>query len=304
MHRSVLVVLALVTLLPPAARAQVEIERRRPAPARGTLSVENDFGAIVVRATDRAEVVVRGTLAAGAEDLDFDVDKEGASVSVSVPEAWFHAPGEDAAFRSRLEIEAPAAWSVEAESVNATIAISGFKGSISVESVNGSVKVEGPAGEIEIETMTGAIEALARAAPMDLRTISGAIVARGATGEVRIETASGIVDLSGSGLSRVEIDATTGKVSIEGSLAARGGVDVETFSSPVTLTLPRNARAHFDLQTFAGEIRSDFCAGTPVVRERFEPFRQLRCATGPDDFEIEVRTHSGDIAIAAQGGAR
>ena len=75
MYRAPLAILALAALLPSLALAQVELERRRPGPARGTLSVDNDFGTIVVRATDRAEVVVRGTLAAGAEDLDFDVDK-------------------------------------------------------------------------------------------------------------------------------------------------------------------------------------------------------------------------------------
>ena len=89
----------------------------------------------------------------------------------------------------------------------------------------------------------------------------------------------------------------------DGALARHGGVEIETFSSPVRLVLPKTVRTVFDLQTFAGKITSDFCAGTPVTRERFAPFRQLRCSTGAlaeDEFEIHVRTHDADITIAAK----
>jgi hypothetical protein len=87
---------------------------------------------------------------------------------------------------------------------------------------------------------------------------------------------------------------------VSGPLAARGELDIETFSSPVRLLLPAATRAAFDLQTFAGEIRSQFCAGTPLSRRGFEPFRQLRCSTGGEALEITVRTHDADITIEAE----
>src|SRR4030095_1446102 len=100
----ILTAAALAALLAVPCRAQVEIDRRLPAPARGALQGPSHFGTIVIKAWDRNEVAVRGQIAAGAEGLDFDGDKEGTSVSVSVPEAWLHAPGEDGALRSTLEI--------------------------------------------------------------------------------------------------------------------------------------------------------------------------------------------------------
>ena len=291
-------------LLAPALSAQVEIERRRPSPARGHVWIENEFGSIVVRAWDRAEVLVRGTLAAGAEGLGFDGDKEGTSIDVSVPDSWFHAAGEDAAFRTALEVTVPIGAQVSVESVNASIDVSGVTGEIEIQTVNGSVVIAGAPRQVQVETMTGPIDVRAQGAPMSLHTISGTVKVAGATGEVGIESVSGKVEVEGSAISQLEIESTTGEVVFRGSVAKAGAISIETFSSPVRLELPRAVRAEFDLTTFSGKIQSDFCVGTPVTRERFEPYRQLRCSTGPEGFEIGVRTHDADITIAAEGGEK
>jgi hypothetical protein len=280
--------------------AQVQLERRKPAPPKGELSVENPFGSIVVRGWEKPEVLVRGTLAAGAQELSFDGDKDDTWIGVDVPESWFHAPGEDAAFRSTLEIHAPMGSKVSIETVNAEVTVEGFSGRIAVATINGGVRIAAGASAVEVESMTGSIAVEARVAAMELRTVSGAVTAKGAAGEVRIETVSGTVDLEGAGFSALQIQTVTGKVTVAGTLAQKGGVEIETFSGPVELRLPKNARSVFELQTFGGAIKSDFCAGTPVTRERFEPFRQLRCSTGPDDFEIQVKTHDGDVVLTAQ----
>ncbi|HEX9799961.1 MAG TPA: DUF4097 family beta strand repeat-containing protein [Thermoanaerobaculia bacterium] len=304
MTRIVFNVLLAAVALGPAAAAQVEIERRRPAPARGEVHLRNDFGAVAVRGWERAEILVRGQLAAGAEGLDLDGDKEGVSVSVSVPDAWFHAAGEDAAFRSTLEITVPVGCRVSVRTVNATVDVEGVRGRLEIETVNGRVRVAGPASEIDVETMTGSVEVQAAGAPVEITSISGAIQVAGALGEAAVETVSGTVDIAGDRIARLQVKSTTGKVTFRGALAPRGEIEIETFSSPVRLTLPRTTRAAFELQSFAGKIASDFCAGTPLTRERFEPYRQLRCSTGPDDFEIRVRTHDSDITVAAEGGEK
>jgi hypothetical protein len=297
-----LLALLLLTISPPVS-AQVEIDRRRPAPPKGEVSIENAFGAIVVRGWERSEVEVKGTLAAGAEGFDLDGDKEGVSIDVAVPDSWFHAPGEDAAFRTVLEVSVPAGSNVSVESVNAAIDLAGVAGEVHVSTVNGNVKIAGPTRGVEVETMTGAVEVRANAAPMRVHTISGKIDLAGVAGEVGVESVSGPVEVTGT-VTQLEIESTSGSVLFRGSLARAGSVRIETFSSPVRLVLPRAAKAEFDLISFSGKIASDFCAGTPVTRERFEPFRQLRCSTGPEGFEIEVRTHDADITIAADGGEK
>lgn len=288
------------TLLAGPLVAQVEIDRRRPATARGEVDIESDFGSITVRGWERNEVQVQGTVAAGAESFDLDGDKEGVSISVDVPDAWMQASAEDPAFRSTLVVMVPAGSRLDIESVNAFVTVEGVTGRVEVRTVNGAVRVAGAPAAVDVETMTGAIEVRALAAPMEIESISGTVVVEGATGEVRIKTVSGKVSVGGKGVSALEISTTTGPVDFAGSLAMRGEIDIETFSSPVALHLPATTRAVFDLQTFGAKIDSQFCAGTPVIRKPFEPFRELRCSTGPDDFEIRVRTHDADITVEAK----
>jgi hypothetical protein len=303
MKRTILAALLLLATTATAtpAAAQLEVERRRAAPPGGEVDIDSAFGAVVVKAWDKAEVLVKGTIAAGAEGLDFDGDKEGTSISIDVPESWFHAPGEDAAFRSNLEVWAPAGSRVSVETINATVVVDGFSGLVDVATINGAVQIAGSPEGVEVETMTGRIDVRTAAAPMEITSVSGSVAIAGAAGEVKVETVSGSVDVAGGTLERVEIKTTTGAVSLRAqALSREGGFEIESFSSPVKLLLPKTAKAVFRLQTFGGKIQSAFCAGTPVVRERFEPFRQLRCSTGPDDFEIQVQTHDADITISTE----
>lgn len=284
----------------PPLSAQVEIDRRRPAPARGEVSIDNDFGAIVVKGWERNEVLVQGVVAAGAEGFDLEGDKEGTSVSVSVPDAWFQAAGEEPAFRTTLTIFVPLGSQLSIDSVNATVTVEGVVGAIDVETVNGAVRISGARARVEVETMTGAIDVAAAGAPMEIRSISGAVTVAGASGDVQIETLSGKVVASGQAVRSVDIRSTTGAVDFQGSTARAGELKIETFSSPVKLRLPKGTKAVFDLQTFGAKIDSQFCSGTPVTRRRFEPFRELRCSTGPEEFEVHVRTHDADIVVEAQ----
>ena len=286
-----------LALLAGAAGAQTQVERRRPAPARGQVTVDNEFGSVTVRGWEHGDVLVRGTLAAGAEGLSFDGDREGTWISVEVPEEWLHASGEQPAFRSTLEVFVPAGSSVSVSTVNAEAVVEAVGGSVSVNTVNGAARVDSPASGVEVETMTGGVSVRTGASEVTVGSISGAVTIDGATGSVQVETVSGAVTIRGTLLSAVHVETTTGEVALEGTLAPAGEVEIESFSSPVRLALPPETRASFDLRTFGGEIRSHVCAGTPLTRERFEPFRQLRCSTGSEELEISVTTHDGDITI-------
>ena len=292
-----------LALLAGAAAAQTQVERRRPAPANGEVSVDNDFGSVTVRGWERGDVLVRGTLAAGAEGLSFDGDREGTWISVDVPEEWMHASGEEPAFRSTLEVFVPAGSRVSVSTVNAEAVVTAVTGTVDVSTVNGAARVDSPASAVEVETMTGTVAVRTSAAEVTVGSISGAVTVEGATGSVQVETVSGAVAVSGTRLSSVHVETTAGEVGLSGTFAPAGEVEIESFSSPVRLSLPAGLRASFDLRTFGGQIRSHVCAGTPLTRERFEPFRQLRCSTGSEELEISVTTHDGDITIgpAADG---
>lgn len=278
------------------AVAQVEIEKRRPAPPNGEVYIENSFGSIAVRGWDKNEVLVRGVLAPGAEELSFDSDEDGVYLSVEVPDAWYYSSDDDSDYRSTLEIFVPSQSAVGAESVNATVEITGIGGEIEVESVNGGVRIEGANAGVEVESMTGSIDITASGAPMGAESISGPVTLRGAEGEVSVSTVSAHIEVVGERIESLEIESTSGTVNFSGSLAAEGDLEIETFSGDVTLTLEPSAGAQFDLTTFSGTIQNDF-GPSSQSSDRFTPHKKLRFRTGPQDFDITVDTHNADITI-------
>jgi len=287
--------LVVVAGLAPAA-AQVQVDRSRPAAKAGTVSISNPFGSVKVIAWDKAEVAVTGRLAAGAEGLDLDGDKERVDVSVSVPEAWFYGSGQDLDYRSDLEVRVPASSAVDVETVNASITIAGVSGPLEISTVGGEVGVSGSPREVRVNGMTGAVTLDTASSEVQVETVNGPVTIRGATRSVSVRTVSGRVEVVGSGLTQVEVDSTAGDVRLEVGFAKQGEVRVETFSGSVELVLPAAVAARFEFQTFSGQITSDL-GPKPRVQERRNPFQELRFATGSEEFETGVKTYSGNIVL-------
>ena len=283
------------------ASAQVEIDKQQPAPARGEVHVENEFGSIEITGWDRDVVRVTGTLAAGAEGIELDSDEEGASIDVSIPEAWLYASDSDTEFRSTLIVQVPQGSSVYVETLNATVTVRGVRGHVEIETVNGPVTLEGDPASVEISSMTGNVQVRARAAEMEVESISGAVDLAGAVRRARVQTTSAAIDIRGESLEEVEVESVTGDVTVDGSFTAKGGVDIETHSGKVELRLPASVRAKFECETFSGKIDNAF-GPQPVPEKRFHPQKELRFSTGPDSFTIQVQTFSGDIVLGKRSG--
>lgn len=279
------------------AVAQVEIDKRRPAPARGEVRVESAFGSIVVRGWDRDEIHVTGRLAAGAEGLDLDGDDEGVSIDVDVPESWYFSSEDAKGYRSTLEIRVPTGSRVEIETLEASVEIAGVSGTVEVETVHGPVRVSGDPAAVEIETMTGDVVVEVRSAPMSVETTSGNVALRGVTGAAEVRSVTGSVEVDGARLREVDLETVSGDVTLRGSLDPAGAdVEIESHEGAVTMELPAATRARFELRTFSGSIESDF--GPPPSREgRMDPFLSLRFSTGLGDSEVRVETFQSDIRL-------
>jgi DUF4097 and DUF4098 domain-containing protein YvlB len=284
------------------ASAQIQIDKRRPAPATGEIYVDNSFGSVRVTGGDGGEIVVVGTLAAGAEGLEFDSDEEGAWVQVDVPDSWFYDSDDDTDYQSHLEVQVPRGSSVYVETVNASIAVSGVDGTVQIETVNGPMDVTGNPETVEVETMTGSVEVSAEAAEMHVESISGPVTLRGAASCLRVKTVSGTIDVSGHHLEDVELETTAGDVRLAASFTEEGDAEVETFSGNVELILGAEAKARFNLITFSGQIDSEI-GPRPTRDGRFNPYQELTFSTGLNDFDVSVETYSGSIVVRRDGAS-
>jgi DUF4097 and DUF4098 domain-containing protein YvlB len=302
MRTYAIVLLAIGMAATPAA-AQIQIDKRMPAPPAAEVDIESPFGTVVVVGWDEAAVAVTGRLAPGVEELEFDVDEDGTSISVEVPEFWYYDSDDDTEYQSHIEIRVPRMSSLDIETLNASVTITGIQGTVEVETVNGAVEVQGEPPAVEIESVTGSVVVTAAAAEMDIETISGSITLRGAARDVGISTLSGAVHVEGLDFEEVDIESTAGDVTFEGIVGSEGGVEIETFSGNVELALPGDVMARFEFTTFGGEIQSDI-GPRPRRDGRFQPYQELKFATGFNEFDISVETFNGNITLRAGGGVQ
>lgn len=286
-----------------AAAAQVQIDKRRPASPAGQVRIHNSFGSVKVIGAEGKEVAVTGRLAPGAEGLEFDGDKLEISIDVGTPEAWSYGSEDDTDYRSDLEIRVPKGSSIEVETLNAPVTLSGVDGTLEIETVNGAVTVSGNPRSVQIKAVTGNVEVSAVAAEMQVENVSGAVSLKGAARGAEVTTTSGAIQVAGRDFERVELKSTAGDISFEGNVQSEGGVSIENFSGNVQLALPGGVAARFKLTTFSGVIDS-VMGPKPSRNTRRSPYMELRFSTAENDFDIEVQTYTGNITLRKSAEGR
>jgi hypothetical protein len=192
---------------------------------------------------------------------------------------------------------------------------------VDMNSVSGDLLAAGVKGEIEANTVSGEIE-VTDAQRVSLASVSGSVVVRGATGEVRASSVSGDVELervagdvemhtvSGEVALRdvrakfLRARSTSGDVEFDGTIDPAGRYDFGSHSGTIRLMLPSAVSAAIEVETYSGEVDSDF----PIRLEPGEHStgrpRRLQFRIGGGGARVSAETFSGDIDIRRAGGAR
>ena len=288
--------IAAILLAVTTAAAQVQIDQKRPASKNGQVRIENSFGSTTVIGWDKGEVAVKGRLATGAEDLDFDADEESVSISVDMPEHRDHHHDDGSELASELEIHVPKGSAVQVETVSGIVSVDGVEGALSIETISGDITVKGSPRAVEIDTVSGTTRIDAAAAEMNLQTVSGEIRVRGASRNLSVSCVSGDLDIAGKDLERARIESISGNVRIEGSFRSEGSLEVEMHSGDVDLVVPADVAARFHLTTYSGGIESDL-GPKPRRTKTYSPNLESRFTIGQSDFDVSVQTFSGDITV-------
>ncbi|HEX6738408.1 MAG TPA: DUF4097 family beta strand repeat-containing protein [Vicinamibacteria bacterium] len=283
---------AALALLAGSAAAQSRVEERRPAAPDGLVQIDNPAGSTRVVGWDRPEILVTGTLGAGAEGLTFEATKRRADIGVET-EGNPHSAAAD------LEIKVPAGSRVEIESFNATIDVSGIKGSLKADTVQGRIVITASTGEVEADAVNGSIEISGAPKRVHAESVNGAVTISGASGEVQASTVNGRLAVSGGSFERVGLETVNGRVSFEGELRSGADLSAESVGGSVELRLPARTSAEFTVATFSGEVRNDFGpAAKPANRWTSE--KELSFTVGNGSAKVNIETLSGDIEIRKQ----
>ncbi|QNP39609.1 DUF4097 family beta strand repeat-containing protein [Lysobacter solisilvae (ex Woo and Kim 2020)] len=283
-----------------AALAATPINETRPLDARGHVTVENLKGRIEVRAWDRREVKIEGSLGQGVEKLEISGDAQHLSVKVKYPKTgglgFFS--GSDKSEPSQLRLMVPLQADLEIDAVSADVDVNGLAaGDLSIDSVSGDVSVVGAPREATIDSVSGDLRLILNSAKVSTESVSGDIELRGRLGgEVHVETVSGDIDMSGhqSSVHKLTGNTVSGDMRIATALAPGGRIGVESVSGNLTLRLPANLSAEVRGESFSGDLTAP---NAQISRPKHGPGSSFEHRYGNGDGEVRLESFSGDARL-------
>src|SRR5437867_8722376 len=273
MWRTITVAVLVVTALAGGARAE-QVDQRKPAASDGLVEIENPTGSVRVIGWSKAEVAVTGSVSRGGS-LRLTGGGPRTRVEVEVE-------GNPHATRSDIEVHVPAASRVSVESFASSITVTDVTGPVTAETVNGAVSVSGSVKEVSAESVNGAVDVSGASTRVHAGTVNGALTVKGARGEVEANTVNGELRVVGGGaFTRARLETVSGSIRFEGELGPHADLQAQTVSGAVELTLPASTAADFTVNTFSGDINTDF--GVALYRNpggRHSPQKELTFSIG------------------------
>jgi len=296
MYRMIIRSLSLpLLLLAAAAFAQTPIDETRPLDARGRIDIDNVKGRIEVRAWDRDEVKISGTLGEGVEKFVVEGDRQHLAVEVRYPQGGWG--NRDKSGPTELLLNVPRRADLEIESVSANVHVTGVASSVlSINTVSGDVVAAAAPAKASIDSVSGDITLTLNSADVDVQSVSGDIGLRGRlNGDIDTETVSGNIDIAVNGERIRKLDANTvsGDVSMDTALAPKGEIRVESVSGDLLLRLPKDVSAQARGESFSGSLK----ATGVTVEKRQGPGSSFSTRYGDGSGDIRLQTFSGSAEI-------
>ena len=286
----VAIALACAALAP--AWAATPIDQVRPLDPRGRVEIDNLKGRVEVRAWDREEVRVTGSLGDGVEKLVIDGDRDELRIEVKYPN------------RSRnteptmLVVQVPLRAELEIETVSADIDVHGVAPrELSLQSVSGDIVANGAPRRASVESVSGDVNLTFNSSEVEASTVSGDLVVAGRlTGEASVETVSGDLrfDSRGERLRKFSAGSVSGNIAARLALAEAGEIRMESVSGDLGLDLPKDLSAEVTGKSFSGDLSAP---RAKIQREDFGPGSSFHQRYGDGKGEIRLETFSGDARL-------
>ncbi len=233
----------------------------------GSLQVETENGDIIVTGSDEQRLIVDAhVVVAGfkldicrrlAEQVEIKIETTGGCVEITAekPKKFgYH-------YSIGYTVRTPRRLSVEAQSVNGELTLTGVQGGIKVESVNGSVHANSVTGNIEASTVNGGLM---------------------------------MADIS---TSKIDASTVNGQITIVCKEVSPAKVGISTVNGSIDLTLPSKLDAHFDASTVNGSIRLDLGLGKVASKSRGD----LEMDVGSGAGKYDLSSVNGAISVSVAG---
>lgn len=280
--------------------AATPINESRPLAPGGSIDIENLKGSIEVRAWDRPEVRIEGSLGEGVEKLEIDGDGDHLSVRVKYPNQ--RGPGflggSGRSEPTELRLTVPLRAALDIDSVSARVDVTGTASrALSIDSVSGDVTVAGAPRSADIDSVSGDLQLTLNSPDVEVESVSGDVRLSGRLdGEIAAETVSGNlqVDVLESRINRLSAASVSGDIRIATALADRGEITLESVSGDLDLRLPKSLSARVSGESFSGSLTAP---GARIQRPSHGPGSSFEHSYGSGTGRVSVESFSGDATL-------
>jgi hypothetical protein len=252
----------------------------------GVLDLTTFSGDVIVTGWTRQEARLRGLTERGTR-------WRFSSTRITIEAEGYRGRSSEAGY----EITVPEGARVILRSMNGSLTVRGVKGAVELSTNNGDVEVTDAVGTVEMVTLSGDATGSRIRGSVDATSLNGTVSltdVQGAT--IAAESTSGSVELVN--VVSPDIDATTvsGEVDFTGPLDPKGRYAFASHSGTVTLNIPSSTSARFSLETFNGEVDSDFPYTLQPNRERRNG-QKLEFNVGAGEARVTAESFSGGVII-------
>jgi hypothetical protein len=253
----------------------------------GTLSVSVYSGRVNVVGITGSNVRIRGAVERG----EMQLRSRSSAITVST-ESEGPRGG-----RADLDITVPVGTRVVLEGFSAPFSIRGVRGEAKVESLSGGVQVTDAVGNVTIETVSGDIGVAGVDGNVRAEAVSGSVDIADVDGDIEGESVSGAFTMTGAKSKSVRVETVAGSVLYSGTFDPGGNYVFKSHSGRLTLGLPADAGATVSLETFSGNVDSDFPVTLESGNSRNGHESRFEFRIGNGRTRIVTETFSGDIRI-------
>jgi len=290
MKRTSLVLLT-IAMTANLAWASQQVDETRDADSDARIDVDIISGSINVVGWDRNQVQITGTIGDDVEALEVSGSGRSISIDLDVPDSWGRRHRE---IDASLQISIPVGAQLTVETVSAEITVDDVTGAVELGSVSGQIKVAGSPSRADVETVSGDIRVDGNQTAISAESVSGDVELTGAVETVEAASVSGDIEVSATQIQRATFESVSGDLEFSGGLTANARLHAEAHSGNVTLVLPGDTSATWEVETFSGNVTNEFGPG-PKRSSEHGPGKWLKFTTGAGDARITVDSFSGNV---------
>lgn len=197
-----------------------------------------------------------------------------------------------------IEIDIPVGTRVMASTAGGDIRIRGTQAEVQANSAGGDIEVVDAAERVKVTTAGGDIRVEKARGRTEIGTASGDIELYEIVGPLQVRAVSSDLVLRAVESSDVRVSTTAGDITYQGTVDPRGTYEFTAHSGDVSIAVPEGSGASLSLQTYNGDINSDYrmtlMPGSNLRRTRGQ---RMEFDIGGGGARIRIETFSGDITI-------